>query len=127
MKLNNAGDLEGLTNTAGTFRAELGAFEQQGGGKVEEDNYVNSPIHVENPESQTRWYFKYFLGRLHQNYVGVDGDKEPFVLSVIQNDPTNISQCRAILWRKKVPCFLLRKLTRNFCRIFVAFLFDCAL
>lgn len=24
---------------------------------------VNSPIHLENPEFQTRWYFKYFLGK----------------------------------------------------------------
>ena len=24
---------------------------------------LNSPIHLENPEFQTRWYFKYFMGK----------------------------------------------------------------
>ena len=24
---------------------------------------VSTPVHLENPESQTRWYFKYFLGK----------------------------------------------------------------
>lgn len=24
---------------------------------------------VENPEAETRWYFKYFLGQEHQNFM----------------------------------------------------------
>ena len=24
---------------------------------------IHSPVHLENPEYQTRWYFKYFLGK----------------------------------------------------------------
>ena len=63
------------------------------------------PIHVENPEFQTRWYFKYFIGRVHQNYVGIDSDGEAFVLSVILTD-AEIPQYKAILWRKKV-CFFI--------------------
>ena len=60
-------------------------------------------IHVENPESQTRWYFKFFLGRLHQNYVGLDAEREPFILSVILSDgAAQLSQYKAILWRKRV-------------------------
>nr|XP_018899479.1 PREDICTED: GTPase-activating Rap/Ran-GAP domain-like protein 3 isoform X2 [Bemisia tabaci] len=61
----------------------------------------STPV-LENPEYQTRWYFKYFLGKLHQNYVGADADREPFFLSVVLSEAN--SQCgpqyRAILWRK---------------------------
>ncbi|XP_050528670.1 GTPase-activating Rap/Ran-GAP domain-like protein 3 isoform X2 [Daktulosphaira vitifoliae] len=57
---------------------------------------------LENPEFQTRWYFKYFLGKLHQNYVGSDADKIPFFLSVVLTDTNHqcVPQYRAILWRK---------------------------
>ncbi|CAI6364071.1 unnamed protein product [Macrosiphum euphorbiae] len=57
---------------------------------------------LENPEFQTRWYFKYFLGKLHQNYVGSDVDKFPFFLSVVLTDANHqcVPQYRAILWRK---------------------------
>ena len=138
-----------------------------------------SGVHLENPEFQTRWYFKYFLGKgrktvvciferkvhrseqerkkllvtssegndilkkpygdrraikcivcvcvcvcvcvvvvrwcsfhivhslfptVHQNYVGIDGDKNPFALSVCLTDANNfgVPQYRAILWRKTV-------------------------
>ncbi|XP_067000028.2 GTPase-activating Rap/Ran-GAP domain-like protein 3 [Anabrus simplex] len=61
----------------------------------------STPV-LENPEYQTRWYFKYFLGKLHQNYVGTDGDKNPFFLSVVLTDANNqcVPQYRAILWKK---------------------------
>ncbi|XP_018010072.1 GTPase-activating Rap/Ran-GAP domain-like protein 3, partial [Hyalella azteca] len=61
----------------------------------------NTPI-LENPEYQTRWYFKYFLGKLHQNYVGCLGEKVPLFLSVVLTDANNqcVPQYRAILWRK---------------------------
>ncbi|XP_076331867.1 GTPase-activating Rap/Ran-GAP domain-like protein 3 [Tachypleus tridentatus] len=57
---------------------------------------------LENPEYQTRWYFKYFLGKLHQNYVGADSEKLPFFLSVVLTDANTqgLQQYRAILWRK---------------------------
>jgi len=28
-----------------------------------------SSVLLENPEAETRWYFKYFLGHNHSNYV----------------------------------------------------------
>ena len=29
-------------------------------------------------------YYKYFLGKLHQNYIGQDLNKNPYILSVLQ-------------------------------------------
>ncbi|XP_010782459.1 GTPase-activating Rap/Ran-GAP domain-like protein 3 [Notothenia coriiceps] len=59
-------------------------------------------VHLENPEYHTRWFFKYFLGKVHQNYVGTDAEKNPFYLSVVLSDQNNqrVPQYRAILWRK---------------------------
>jgi hypothetical protein len=41
---------------------------------------------------------------VHQNYVGTDGDKTPFFLSVVLTDANNqcVPQYRAILWKKTV-------------------------
>ncbi|XP_071821596.1 GTPase-activating Rap/Ran-GAP domain-like protein 3 isoform X4 [Apostichopus japonicus] len=92
----------------------LGAREQQDGFKsgrfrVEDgdrDEISNvstgTDIHLENPEFQTRWYFKYFLGKIHQNYVGCDVEKNAYFLSVVLTDANNhnVPQYRAILWRK---------------------------
>ena len=41
---------------------------------------------------------------MHQNFVGIDGSKSPFVLSVCLTDSDNygVPQYRAILWRKTV-------------------------
>jgi len=57
--------------------------------------------HLENPEFQTRWYFKYFLGQVHSNYIGLDAKKEPYALSVCLTAADNhgIPQYRAILWK----------------------------
>ncbi|XP_070175609.1 GTPase-activating Rap/Ran-GAP domain-like protein 3 [Littorina saxatilis] len=91
-------DCEGKPQNAGRFRVETGER-----GDIDElSSPLNSPIHLENPEFQTRWYFKYFMGKLHQNYIGLDGDKEPFLLSVVVTDANNhnVPQYRAILWRK---------------------------
>ena len=30
------------------------------------------PPVLENPEHQTKWYSRYFLGKFHRNYVGQD-------------------------------------------------------
>jgi hypothetical protein len=53
---------------------------ENGDSPGEKDEMFGSPSTpvLENPEYQTRWYFKYFLGKLHQNYVGLDNDKIPF-------------------------------------------------
>ena len=41
---------------------------------------------------------------VHQNFVGVDGNKSPFILSVCLTDSDNYGapQYRAVLWRKTV-------------------------
>ncbi|XP_054270708.1 GTPase-activating Rap/Ran-GAP domain-like protein 3 isoform X2 [Macrosteles quadrilineatus] len=80
------------------FRVENG---DSLGEKEEIFGSPSTPV-LENPEYQTRWYFKYFLGKLHQNYVGMDADKIPFFLSVVLTDANNqcVPQYRAILWRK---------------------------
>lgn len=56
---------------------------------------------LENPETETRWYFRYFLGSSHQNFLatlnGNDDELEVVLLSVLTADDGSI---RAILWRK---------------------------
>ncbi|XP_028407633.1 GTPase-activating Rap/Ran-GAP domain-like protein 3 isoform X2 [Dendronephthya gigantea] len=66
------------------------------------DSVKGSMVHLENPEWQTRWYFKYFLGKLHQNYIGLDVDKNPFVLSICVTEEDNyaVLQYRTILWKR---------------------------
>ncbi|XP_071495920.1 GTPase-activating Rap/Ran-GAP domain-like protein 3 isoform X1 [Diadema antillarum] len=87
-------DRDGMTS--GRFRVE--------DGERDEISTVatGSDVHLENPEYHTRWYFKYFLGKIHQNYVGADVDKNIFFLSVVLTDANNhnVPQYRAILWRK---------------------------
>ncbi|XP_076347527.1 GTPase-activating Rap/Ran-GAP domain-like protein 3 [Tachypleus tridentatus] len=79
-------------------------FRKENGERAEKDELYGSPStpFLENPEYQTRWYFKYFLGKLHQNYVGADSEKLPFFLSVVLTDANTqgLQQYRAILWRK---------------------------
>ena len=58
---------------------------------------------IENPEHQTLWYSKYFLGKFHHNYVGQDNEKSPFVLSVVEEKSFGKSLCRCILWTKDGP------------------------
>lgn len=64
--------------------------------------WTPSLAQLENPEFQTRWYFKFFLGIVHNNYVFMDVNKEPHALSVCLTDLENhgIPQYRAILWKK---------------------------
>jgi hypothetical protein len=77
---------------------------ENGDSPGEKDEMFGSPSTpvLENPEYQTRWYFKYFLGKLHQNYVGLDNDKIPFFLSIVLNEDNNscVPLYRAILFRK---------------------------
>ncbi|XP_035208180.1 GTPase-activating Rap/Ran-GAP domain-like protein 3, partial [Stegodyphus dumicola] len=90
-------DGEGSESLVRRFRVENGE-------QVEKDEVYGSPSTpvLENPEYQTRWYFKFFLGKLHQNYVGADAEKIPFFLSVVLTDANSqgVQQYRAILWRK---------------------------
>ncbi|XP_074025682.1 GTPase-activating Rap/Ran-GAP domain-like protein 3 isoform X2 [Leptinotarsa decemlineata] len=77
---------------------------ENGDSPGEKDEMFGSPSTpvLENPEYQTRWYFKYFLGKLHQNYVGLDNDKSPFFLSIVLNEDSStcVPLCRAILFKK---------------------------
>ncbi|VDN56741.1 unnamed protein product [Dracunculus medinensis] len=64
-----------------------------------------SPVIVENPQEETRWYWKYFLGNEHQNFAGIEpSTKLPFFISIMLEDTV----CRAILWTSQGPrrlCF----------------------
>ncbi|XP_018614801.1 GTPase-activating Rap/Ran-GAP domain-like protein 3 isoform X6 [Scleropages formosus] len=93
-------DADGAIQRAGRFRVENGSSD-------ENTNYAprtwrRTDVHLENPEYHTRWFFKYFLGKVHQNYVGTDSEKNPFYLSVVLSDQNSqrVPQYRAILWRK---------------------------
>jgi hypothetical protein len=72
---------------------------------------IEKHILVENAEQDTAWYFKYFLGKTHHNFVGQDDQKLPYVLSVLavpeeeENEAGTTSgnpHIRAILWRRNV-------------------------
>ncbi|XP_055707592.1 GTPase-activating Rap/Ran-GAP domain-like protein 3 isoform X2 [Phlebotomus papatasi] len=92
-------ELEGLDQNCRRFRLENGES------MAEKDEVFGSPSTpiLENPEHQTRWYFKYFLGRLHQNYVGIDSEKNPYFLSVVSQDSGSkyMPLYRVILFRKQ--------------------------
>ncbi|OAD56430.1 GTPase-activating Rap/Ran-GAP domain-like protein 3 [Eufriesea mexicana] len=80
------------------FRVENG---DSPGEKEEMFGSPSTPI-LENPEYQTRWYFKYFLGKLHQNYVAADQERNPLFLSVVISEVSDqvVPYYRVILWRK---------------------------
>ena len=65
------------------------------------------PVIVKNCSSRmwTEWLYSFSV---HQNYVGADGDKVPFFLSVVLTDANNqcVPQYRAILWKKTVTLIL---------------------
>uniref|UniRef100_W8AJE0 GTPase-activating Rap/Ran-GAP domain-like protein 3 n=1 Tax=Ceratitis capitata TaxID=7213 RepID=W8AJE0_CERCA len=91
-------DLDGLDPNFKRFRIENGDSLAE---KEEVFGSPSTPI-LENPEHQTRWYFKYFLGKLHQNYVGVDAEKSPYFLSVVSQDSGHqgAPMYRAIMFKK---------------------------
>ncbi|KAI2664629.1 GTPase-activating Rap/Ran-GAP domain-like protein 3 [Labeo rohita] len=93
-------DADGAIQRAGRFRVENGSIDETS--DYTPGTWRRTDVHLENPEYHTRWYFKYFLGKVHQNYVGTDAEKNPFFLSVVLSDQNNqrIPQYRAILWRK---------------------------
>ncbi|XP_035383367.1 GTPase-activating Rap/Ran-GAP domain-like protein 3 isoform X1 [Electrophorus electricus] len=93
-------DADGAIQRAGRFRVENGSSDEMT--DYTPGTWKRTDVHLENPEYHTRWFFKYFLGKVHQNYVGVDAEKNPFYLSVVLSDQNNqrVPQYRAILWRK---------------------------
>ncbi|XP_078475206.1 GTPase-activating Rap/Ran-GAP domain-like protein 3 [Lampetra planeri] len=93
-------DADGAIQRAGRFRVENGSSSDPS--KTPPGTWQRTDVHLENPEYHTRWYFKYFLGKVHQNYVGVDMDKSCFFLSVVLSDHNNlrVPQYRAVLWRR---------------------------
>uniref|UniRef100_A0A673BCP1 GTPase-activating Rap/Ran-GAP domain-like protein 3 n=1 Tax=Sphaeramia orbicularis TaxID=375764 RepID=A0A673BCP1_9TELE len=92
-------DADGAIQRAGRFRVENGSSDEV---HYTPGTWRRTDVHLENPEYHTRWFFKYFLGKVHQNYVGTDAEKNPFYLSVVLSDQNNqrVPQYRAILWRK---------------------------
>ncbi|XP_039183026.1 GTPase-activating Rap/Ran-GAP domain-like protein 3 isoform X2 [Crotalus tigris] len=93
-------DADGAIQRAGRFRVENGSLDENA--DYTPGTWHRTDVHLENPGYHTRWYFKYFLGKVHQNYVGMDAEKNPFFLSVVLSDQNNqrVPQYRAILWRK---------------------------
>ncbi len=63
---------------------------------------ASAPV-LENPEQQTKWYFKHFLGKFHRNYAGINADGHHYVLSVLEESSFGKTQHRAILWTKDGP------------------------
>ncbi|XP_067868512.1 GTPase-activating Rap/Ran-GAP domain-like protein 3 isoform X3 [Heterodontus francisci] len=93
-------DADGAIQRAGRFRVENGSSDEST--DYTPGTWRRTDVHLENPEYHTRWYFKYFLGKVHQNYVGTDTERNPFFLSVVLSDQNNqrVPQYRAILWKK---------------------------
>ncbi|KAK9532373.1 hypothetical protein VZT92_009757 [Zoarces viviparus] len=93
-------DADGAIQRAGRFRVENGSSDEAL--DYTPGTWRRTDVHLENPEYHTRWFFKYFLGKVHQNYVGTDAEKNPFYLSVVLSDQNNqrVPQYRAVLWRK---------------------------
>lgn len=70
--------------------------------RQESVDVASTPV-LENPEHQTLWYSKYFLGKFHHNYVGQDSDKNTYVLSVVEERSFGKAHCRCNLWTKDGP------------------------
>ncbi|XP_048679402.1 GTPase-activating Rap/Ran-GAP domain-like protein 3 isoform X3 [Caretta caretta] len=93
-------DADGAIQRAGRFRVENGSSDENA--DFTPGTWRRTDVHLENPEYHTRWYFKYFLGKVHQNYIGTDAEKNPFFLSVVLSNQNNqrVPQYRSILWKK---------------------------
>ncbi|NWU98044.1 GARL3 protein, partial [Upupa epops] len=93
-------DADGAIQRAGRFRVENGSSDENT--DYTPGTWHRTDVHLENPEYHTRWYFRYFLGKVHQNYIGTDAEKNPFFLSVVLSDENNqrVPQYHSILWRK---------------------------
>uniref|UniRef100_A0A8C7UGB8 GTPase-activating Rap/Ran-GAP domain-like protein 3 n=1 Tax=Oncorhynchus mykiss TaxID=8022 RepID=A0A8C7UGB8_ONCMY len=80
-------DADGAIQRAGRFRVENGSSDEPM--DYTPGIWRRTDVHLENPEYHTRWFFKYFLGKVHQNYIGTDAEKNPFYLSVVLSDQNN--------------------------------------
>eukprot|EP00053_Salpingoeca_punica_P019147 m.191945 g.191945 ORF g.191945 m.191945 type:complete len:865 (+) comp17578_c0_seq2:212-2806(+) len=88
-----------------SFRVEDGTKQPLADRQALSDNIL-----LENPEAETRWYFKYFLGEHHENHIAYlhnpdeEDGHELVVLSILfeTNKASGVEskQIRAILWRK---------------------------
>ncbi|KHN85420.1 GTPase-activating Rap/Ran-GAP domain-like protein 3, partial [Toxocara canis] len=80
----------------------IGRFRLEPSSDLHYDTSVpsTSPVIVENPQEETRWYWKYFLGNEHQNFAGIDpATKSPFFMSIlVEEELEGNRMCRAILW-----------------------------
>lgn len=80
-------------------------------------NALMGNILLENPEIETRWYFKYFLGHHHKNWIAFlssrDGMMEPVLLSMFSEEADDDLSVRAILWRKSGSERLLTRIPKG--------------
>ncbi|CAJ0583257.1 unnamed protein product, partial [Mesorhabditis spiculigera] len=95
-------DPRGRIRNIGRFRLEPSSDYHAG---AEGQFPTSSTIIVENPQEETRWYWKYFLGNEHQNFSGIDpSTKSPFFLSItVEEEIDDNRLLRAILWTAKGP------------------------
>uniref|UniRef100_A0A914WTJ9 Rap-GAP domain-containing protein n=1 Tax=Plectus sambesii TaxID=2011161 RepID=A0A914WTJ9_9BILA len=96
-------DQGGKIKNIGRFRVEPGPDVDYG--HDTSANHPQSPVIVENPQMETRWYWKYYLGNEHQNFAGIDPHtKSPFFMSIlIEDEADGNKMCRAILWTSSGP------------------------
>ncbi|KAI3381224.1 hypothetical protein SNEBB_002701 [Seison nebaliae] len=88
-------DHESIPYNMGMFRLENGQYEK--------NVHIPRKIYLENPEQEERWYFKYFMGQLHKNYIGEDKNGEVFILSILLPKlHFNNNMYRIILWQPKI-------------------------
>ncbi|EGD74356.1 hypothetical protein PTSG_06365 [Salpingoeca rosetta] len=85
--------------------AAIGGFRCEDGGDTDlsaDRSAFMRNVLLENPEVETRWYFRYFLGQAHSNYAATlesDKAREQVILSVLSPHEED-DYTRAILWRK---------------------------
>lgn len=77
---------------------------------VEDGRAANAPkgaplreqLALEDAEDKLRWYYRYFLGKVHQNHIAYHDSKEPYVISAVctSEDNNDTLQYRLLLWRR---------------------------
>uniref|UniRef100_A0A5K3EXR4 GTPase-activating Rap/Ran-GAP domain-like protein 3 n=2 Tax=Mesocestoides corti TaxID=53468 RepID=A0A5K3EXR4_MESCO len=80
----------------------LGMLRKRNVGRRRPSLSGGGPVHLENPERETRWYFKYFLGKAHRIFCGNISEKDPLLLAIVKSEfeAEGLRQYRAILWTK---------------------------
>ncbi|XP_065183095.1 GTPase-activating Rap/Ran-GAP domain-like protein 3 [Sycon ciliatum] len=89
---------DGTASPCHKYRVEAGDC-----GTTTVDGLENSWIlaQMENPETETRWYFKHFLGKVHNYYIGVDINKDAFVVATcLEKTASEEFLLRSVLFRK---------------------------